>query len=361
VRPLPPSFPRRRRFLAAGVLCLAGTAAGVAAIAARGGGVACIPATLPPENGQRAIAEVLAPGGGKVYARTTGSRLFVGSGDPVRWRAAHAYAPGRLLEAGPERGRDVLYAGNGALYRSGNGGTSWQRLGCGHVLDGLAVAPRRPAQLYLAADVPDGPPRGVGGGLFRSLDGGRTWSRLGIPYPSVTAQAIAVAPRDANDLTVALGAGGVARSRDGGRSWSSSSMGLSSSSLAGPQVWSLAHGPAPGYTLWAGSQQGVYRRGSDGRWTRVLRSGYAADVTVVPDARLPRLAFAFGLPRQHELVARRTRDGGKTWRVVPGLPAGIEGITIRPADDSVFAWTSHAIYRSFDHGSTWTRLPPLPH
>jgi hypothetical protein len=264
----------------------------------------------------------------------------------------------------PGRDHDVIYAGSRALYRSVNGGQTWQQLGCGHVLDGVAVATRQPNLIYLAADVLDGPPQGVGGGLYRSRDSGREWSRVSVFPPSdATVQAVAINPRNADDLTVALGDGGVARSLDGGHQWSFSTMSfkparLDGVGLKGPQVWDLDYGPGPAYTLWAGSQQGAFRRGRNGVWSKVLRSGYAANLTVVPDARLPRVAFAFGGPSS--AAARRTLDSGKTWQRLAGLPAGIQGITVRPNDDTVYAWTAGSVYQSSDHGSTWTRLPPLP-
>jgi hypothetical protein len=151
-----------------GVVCVAGAAAGLVSIAARGGSVSCIPVTVSPhESSQRAIGEVLAPNGGKVYVRATGFRLFVGGGDPVRWGQERTFAPGRLRAVMRGHGRDIIFAGDDALYRSANGGRSWERLRCGHVVDGVAVAARRPSLIYLAADVLDGPPQGVGGGLYR--------------------------------------------------------------------------------------------------------------------------------------------------------------------------------------------------
>lgn len=361
VRPIGLTLRRRRLLVALAVVCLAGWPAGLAAL--RGGSIGCIPVTSPQESGQRAIGEVLASSRGKVYVRTTGSRLFVGGGDPVRWRQKRTVAPGRLLAVLRGQGGDTIFAGYEALYRSANGGRSWVRLGCGHVVDGVGLAARQPSLIYLAADVLDGPPQGVGGGLYRTRDGGRTWNHLsGLPWDPV-AQAVVINPRNVDDVTVALGDGGVAQSLDGGGNWSFSSMGLkpagpAEASLEGPQVWNLSYGAAPAHTLWAGSQQGVFRRGRNGVWTKVLRSGYGADVTVVPDARLPQLAFAFGGPAPD--VARRTLDGGKTWHPVPGIPPEIQGISIGPSDDAVYAWTSQHIYQSSDHGNTWTQLPPLP-
>ncbi len=365
MRPIQLALSGRRRFVAVGVLCLAGAAAGLTVLAARSGSVGCIPTISAREyaaasRGERAIGEIVVSSTAreKIYVRRQDFRLFVGDGNPVRWRQERAFAPGGLLEATRGPGHDLLYAGYRALYRSANGGQSWEQLGCGHVLDGIAVAAHHPGLTYLAADTLDGPPQGVGGGLYRTRDGGRDWSAVSIPPPSVTVQAVAIDPRNADDLTIAPGAGGVARSLDGGDQWSFSAMGFKSAGLEGPQVWTLAYGPGPSYTLWAGSQQGVFRRGRDGQWTRVLRSGYAANLTVVPDPRLSRLAFVFGGPGSE--VARRTLDGGKTWQPVPGLPPEIQGISIRPSDDAVYAWTAHRIYQSADHGNTWTQLSPLP-
>jgi hypothetical protein len=336
---------------------------------ARGGGSGCIPVISAAEyakssgpGAQRSIADVLGSAvGRRVYVRTQGFRLYVGSGHPLRWRQARAIVPRGLRGVSAGRGHDIVYAGFRGLYRSSNAGTSWEQLGCGRIVDGATVAAHQPSLIYLAADVEDPSPHGRGG-LYRSRDGGRAWDHLSISPPlDATAQAVAVNPRNADDVTVALGGGGVARTVDGGHTWSLSKMwpkpvGLAQVGLKGPQVWSLLYGRGP--TLWAGSQQGAFRRDPSGEWAKVLRSGYSAEVTVVPDARLSRVAYAFGGPASPP--ARRTLDAGKTWRRLPGLPPDIEGITVRPSDDTAFAWTPHSIFRSSNHGSTWTQLPPLP-
>jgi photosystem II stability/assembly factor-like uncharacterized protein len=68
----------------------------------------------------------------------------------------------------------ILFAGTDAgLYRSGDGGQSWDALASpfsNSAVQELAMAPNDPAILYAATDV----------GVYRSGDGGASWGLLGI-------------------------------------------------------------------------------------------------------------------------------------------------------------------------------------
>lgn len=103
--------------------------------------------------------------------------------DPTNPQRIFAAAQGRLFDTGGDRG----------LYLSEDGGDSWRQ-----VLDGpndstgaidVAINPGNPdivlAALWDKLRFPDGRQYGgPGSGIYRSTDGGETWERLGAPLPS---------------------------------------------------------------------------------------------------------------------------------------------------------------------------------
>ncbi len=137
----------------------------------------------------------------------------------VVWVAAE----GPLWTKGGERG----------LYRSRNGGETWERVlgddGWTGVTD-VEIDPRDPDRLYaatwqrhrsVAAYVGGGP----GSGVHASSDGGRSWTRLetGLPEGNLGKIGLAISPQRPDVLYAAIElnrrTGGVWRSNDRGASW----------------------------------------------------------------------------------------------------------------------------------------------
>jgi photosystem II stability/assembly factor-like uncharacterized protein len=107
-------------------------------------------------------------------------RIRIDPTDPQRIFAA---AQGRLFDTGGDRG----------LYLSENGGASWRQVLAGPndatgAID-VAINPGNPdivlAALWDKLRFPDGREYGgPGSGIFRSTDGGETWTRIGAPLPT---------------------------------------------------------------------------------------------------------------------------------------------------------------------------------
>jgi len=159
-----------------------------------------------------------------------------------------------------------LYEPDG-LYRRREGGSSWEWLGeqlGGATVLALAVSPRDPEQLYV----------GSYRGALRSLDGGQTWASMP-QLPAVPVYAMAFAP-NGGVLYAGTEAEGVWASGDGGASWSSEG-------LTGLAVVAMAVGQ--GGCVYAGTAgQGLWRLGEGGQWQAApapLDEGYVSQVSVV--------------------------------------------------------------------------------
>ncbi len=124
-------------------------------------------------------------------------------------------------------------------------------------------------------------------GLFRSEDGGQTWQRVALSakhsHPDV--MTIAPHPRDPLTLYVATHEAGVFKSADGGRTWREVNTGL-----GGLDVHGLAVDPNAPQTLHAAVREtgdGIYRTADGGaRWVRV-DDGPEGEVKVLTSVNLP--------------------------------------------------------------------------
>jgi ligand-binding sensor domain-containing protein len=124
-------------------------------------------------------------------------------------------------------------------------------------------------------------------GLFRSEDGGRSWQKV-LPRASaehLDLMAIAPHPGDAQTLYVGTHEAGVLKSTDGGRTWQAANAGL-----AGLDVHGLAIDPATPEKLHAalrGTGEGLYRTTDGGvKWTRV-DDGPGGEVKVLASVNIP--------------------------------------------------------------------------
>ncbi|MDA0994168.1 MAG: glycosyl hydrolase [Proteobacteria bacterium] len=186
-------------------------------------------------GGEKTVRGNVSPGDGmwkSTDAGDTWSRIGLTDSQHISRLRIHPKNPdlvyaavmGHLFGPNDERG----------VYRSVDGGTTWQRVlfvsdEVGAV--DLAMDPTNPRILYASFwrilrtpySLESG---GEGSGIYKSVDGGDTWEELtrndGLPLGAIGISGIAVSPTNNKNVYAIIEAenGGVFRSRDGGKTWS---------------------------------------------------------------------------------------------------------------------------------------------
>ena len=275
-------------------------------------------------------------------------------------------------------GRHVGF-GDG-VYRSRDGGASWQNLGLkdSQHISKIVVHPKNPDVVWVAAQ---GPLWSKGGerGLYKTSDGGKTWTKvLGAgEWTGVTD--VAMDPRDPDVLyaatwqrhrTVAafMGGGpesGLHRSLDGGKTWEKLTKGLPEGSMGKIGIAISPQDPDVVYAaIELDRRKGAVYRSSDrgASWEKrsetvsggtgphyyqeLYASPHAADRVYLVDVRM-----------------QVSDDGGKTFRRVEEKDKHSDNhaIAFRKDDpDYLLVGTDGGLYETFDLAKTWRFVANLP-
>ncbi|MFL6445294.1 MAG: WD40/YVTN/BNR-like repeat-containing protein [Candidatus Sulfotelmatobacter sp.] len=257
---------------------------------------------------------------GKTWTHLPGLRdgqqipaLAIDPRDPNKLFAAvlgHPYGPSQ------ERG----------IYRSTDGGQSWQRVIAKDENTGgsdVQIDPSNPDVVYASMwEVREGPWEdnnefnGSGGGLFKSTDAGSTWHQLTNGLPKDLSQIyVAIAPSDPRRLyaTLATAAGklNVYRSDDGGNNWTQAT-----------------NDPRPSGRIGGG------------------------DLPIPKvDPKNPDLLYVAST------VTMRSSDGGKTWSGFRGAPGGddYQNLWINPNNgDIILLVSDQGAIITVNRGQTWS-------
>jgi photosystem II stability/assembly factor-like uncharacterized protein len=315
----------------------------------------------------------------------------------LRWRLIGPFRGGRTVgAAGVARQPNVFYIGvnNGGVWKTNDYGLTWtpifddqptQSIGA------IAVAPSDPNIIYVGSgEGLQRPDLSVGDGIYKSTDGGRSWQHLGL-RDARQIGAIAVDPTNPNRLFVAaLGhpygpndERGVFRSTDGGRTfervlYKDENTGAIDLALdpANPQtvyavLWAARQGPWEYNNAYEGPGSGLFVSADGGRTWRQLTNGLPT-----PADGLGRIGIAIAPNDSRRMYAwvtaargggiYRSDDAGATWQRVneearvSGRGDDFANLRVDPANKDIVYTANTSTYKSIDGGRTFTAIKGAP-
>jgi photosystem II stability/assembly factor-like uncharacterized protein len=281
---------------------------------------------------------------------------------------------------GEANGSSFSYDGDG-VYRTIDGGASWQHLGLAETrrIGRIAIDPVDPQRVFVAAAgavfAPD-----ANRGVYRSTDGGATWTKVLFVADTAGAIDVAIDPSNPSRIYAAIWehtststrwvAGGlnsgIWQSLDGGDSWTRLTNGLprSSSSIGRIGLAIAASSPQTVYALYLddpGDLIGIYKTTNAGAsWAKQNASGaknafggagyYCGQIRVDPANANVVYVLDVGWAR--------STDGGQNYTTYSGGYVDNHDMVILPG--RLYQACDGGFYRSTDGGSTWFHAPSLP-
>jgi len=300
---------------------------------------------------------------------------------PIGAIAAHPTSSDIVyVGTGEANGAGYSYDGDG-VYRTVDGGASWQHLGLADTrrIGRIAIDPVDPQRVFVAAAgnvyVPDS-----NRGVYRSTDGGASWTRVLFVAPTAGAIDVAIDPSNPARIYAAMWehtssathwvAGGlnsgIWQSQNGGDTWSHLTNGLPASGTSVGRIGLAlaASSPQTVYALYLddpGKLIGVYKTTNAGSsWTKAHTGGtgsvfggfgyYLGQIRVDPtDANAVDVLDVYW--------ARSTDGGGSFTNVLSGPYVDNHDLLILPG--RLYMANDGGFFRSTDGGASWFHSPSL--
>src|SRR5260370_16079858 len=317
----------------------------------------------------------------------------------MRWRESGPLRGGRVRAlAGVPSEPATFYFGmvNGGVWKTTDAGTRWQSVWDSQPtgsIGSIAVAESNPNVVYVASgEGLQRPDLATGDGVYKSTDAGKTWSHLPGLRDGQQIGQVAIDPKDANKVFVAVTGQpygpneerGLYRSVDGGATFKrvlyvNDRTGASEVQID-PQhpnviyagMWQRQEAPWENGS-WIGAEGGFYRSTDGGdTWTKLTGHGLPEDILQVQVAIAPsdpkRIYAEIGTVRGPVLLMR-TDDGGENWVHAPvddtRPEARIGGgdvpvPKVDPKDPNTVYVATVVTWKSTDAGKTWTGLRRAP-
>jgi photosystem II stability/assembly factor-like uncharacterized protein len=289
-----------------------------------------------------------------------------------------------VVAASPGNGQTFLAGAEKGLYKSTDGGRTWQFKGLDECkIFSLAFHPSEPMTIYAGAEPPF---------LFKSSDQGETWTELtGVrklpgrnkwsypPPPHIAhIKGIAIHPEDPEVMYCSIEEGGVIQSLDGGESWRYVSKGDAEtfrpvSRVTG--VYQDCHvvrlSPHDPDSLFVTTGDGLYRSDDCGKSWRRIDRGYRMKKyfgAVVLHPHQPNVIYtaaSMAPPSgaKNESSIYKSTDGGTSFEEIatairPLYVVGWNALVMDPldAESLYFGAAGGKLYNSSDGGENWQKL-----
>ncbi len=314
----------------------------------------------------------------------------------LKWRMIGPFRAGKVNAVAGVPGNSAVYyfgADGGGVWKTTDGGNVWKPIFDGQPIGSigaLVLAPSNPNIIYVGSGV-----NGVysdiayGNGIYKSVNGGETWQHLGLDDTRHIAR-ILIDPRNPDIVLVAaLGHSfgpnedrGVFRSTDGGKSWKKV---LYKDNLTGAVDLCFEPGnPRVVYaTLWQGIRKsgqkgtsfgpgsGLYKSVDAGvTWTQITGHGlpggeWGRSGVAVAAGMHGRRIYLILEAKEKAGGLYRSDDAGATWQRATE-DRRIEGywymseIFADPKSPDVLYVPTQSLYRSTDGGHTFTAIKGAP-
>jgi photosystem II stability/assembly factor-like uncharacterized protein len=316
-------------------------------------------------------------------AQSVSPALFSG----LKWRLIGPFRGGRAVAAAGVPGDpNTFYFGtvDGGIWKTTNAGVTWTP-GFDHQpvasIGAIAVAPSDPKIIYVGTGESDiRSDLASGDGVYRSTDGGGSWQNVGLRDTRQISR-IVIDPQNANIVYVgALGHAygpnnerGIYKSTDGGEQWTKvldqgPETGIADLAIATehPNIlfassWHTHRPPWSAYAPIDAAGAGIFRSQDGGHsWTRLTGSGLPdgdwgrTAVAVSPDGK--RIYALIDSGKKSGLY--RSDDGGDSWTLknsdtrLTSRAWYFGNITVDPQNPDVLYVPNVAVYRSEDGGQT---------
>jgi len=229
--------------------------------------------------------------------------------------------------------------------------TTWQPTGGpeGVVIYDVAIDPTDSQTVYVGAET---------GGVYKTSNGGVSWNPANSGLPRYSVYSLIIDPANHQTIYAAMidengNGGGIYKSIDGGGSWQPT--------LLTP-VSSLAIDPADSQTLYAGTLSGGVIKSGDGgsTWALCIFTLSGGDFPVIQLAIDPTSTQTIYAVTYFEGSMYKSTNGGVTWQPVIGNLTGnssiINTVSIDPSKhDGIYIGTEDGVYKSINGGISWSQ------
>ncbi len=251
--------------------------------------------------------------------------------------------------------RIFLGTSTGVIFVSNNGGQDWARfahLGTGdeYVLDHIALNPKHANVMYASAWSAQSQQLGD---IFRTTDGGKSWQSLSAMHGK-SIRAMAMSASDPNIL-VAGALDGVFRSKDGGDSWERMSP---ANHAELKNIESIAVDPKDPNVVYAGTWHLAWKTTDGGANWQHIKNGMIDDsdvFSIIVDENNPANVFASACSGIYKSVT-----AGEQFSKIQGIPFSARRTRVLRQDPGnpniVYAGTTEGLWKTMDLGKTWKRV-----